>query len=82
MEWMKSVALFTDTFDDSELGLIPSGWRVGTISEFGKIVTGRTPSSKNLNTLMARSFHHDSRFGSKYLARETGEPSLKQVQRL
>lgn len=40
-------ALFSDSFEDSELGPIPAGWRVGTISEFGKIVTGRTPSSKN-----------------------------------
>ena len=40
-------ALFPDSFEDSELGQIPAGWRVGTISEFGKIVTGRTPSSKN-----------------------------------
>ena len=43
----ETVALFPDSFEDSEIGPIPAGWRVGTVSEFGKIVTGRTPSSKN-----------------------------------
>ena len=43
----ETAALFPDSFEDSELGPIPVGWRVGTISEVGKIVTGRTPSSKN-----------------------------------
>ena len=28
---------------DSELGLIPEGWRVGKLGEFGKIVCGKTP---------------------------------------
>ena len=31
-------------FMDSELGLIPKGWRVGTLSELGDIVAGGTPS--------------------------------------
>ena len=31
-------------FVDSELGLIPEGWRVGTLSELGDIVAGGTPS--------------------------------------
>ena len=31
-------------FADSELGLIPAGWRVGTLSELGDIVAGGTPS--------------------------------------
>ena len=43
----ETATLFPDEFEDSELGPIPAGWRVGTISEYGKIVTGRTPSSKN-----------------------------------
>jgi type I restriction enzyme S subunit len=33
---------------DSELGLIPEGWRVGKLGEFGKIVCGKTPS-KNVS---------------------------------
>jgi len=35
-------------FEDSELGKIPKGWTVGTIGDFGKIITGKTPSTKNL----------------------------------
>lgn len=31
---------------DSELGLIPKGWRIGYLEELGKIVTGKTPSTK------------------------------------
>ena len=31
-------------FEDSELGMIPEGWRVGTLSELGEIVAGGTPS--------------------------------------
>jgi type I restriction enzyme S subunit len=39
--------LFPDSFEESELGLIPRGWRVGTIGESVKIVGGSTPSTKN-----------------------------------
>jgi type I restriction enzyme, S subunit len=42
----ETAALFPDSFEDSTLGPIPASWRVGTISELGEIVTGRTPSSK------------------------------------
>ncbi len=31
----------------SELGEIPVGWRVGKLEDFGKVVTGKTPSTKN-----------------------------------
>lgn len=31
---------------DSELGLIPKGWRVGKVTELAKIVGGATPSTK------------------------------------
>ncbi len=34
-------------FIDSELGLIPKGWEVKAISDFGKVVTGKTPSKAN-----------------------------------
>lgn len=30
---------------DSELGIIPKGWKVNSISDFGNVVTGKTPSS-------------------------------------
>lgn len=31
-------------FEESELGLIPKGWRVGVISDLGEVVGGATPS--------------------------------------
>ena len=34
-------------FIDSEFGDIPSGWRVGTLSELGEIIGGSTPSKAN-----------------------------------
>jgi type I restriction enzyme S subunit len=35
-------------FVDSELGMIPKGWEIGRIDEFGKVVCGKTPSKKDL----------------------------------
>ncbi|MDD9149832.1 restriction endonuclease subunit S [Sporolactobacillus sp. CQH2019] len=32
---------------ESELGLIPKGWEVGTISDMGKVIGGATPLKKN-----------------------------------
>lgn len=32
---------------DSELGLIPEGWRVGKLADFGEIICGKTPSKKH-----------------------------------
>ena len=40
----KVVALFPDSFEDSELGKIPSTWQVTTIGETLKTVLGGTPS--------------------------------------
>ena len=78
-----TVALFPDSFEDSELGPIPAGWKVGTISEFGKIVTGRTPSSKNLNTLKAQFLSLRFQIWLEIFGkRRQREPSLKMVQRL
>lgn len=34
---------------DSELGLIPEGWRVRRLEDFGEIVCGKTPSKSNPN---------------------------------
>jgi type I restriction enzyme, S subunit len=41
-----TAALFPDRFEDSALGPIPAGWRVGNVGDFGRIITGKTPSSK------------------------------------
>jgi type I restriction enzyme S subunit len=39
--------LFPESFVKSELGDIPKGWKVVSFSALGKIVTGKTPSTKN-----------------------------------
>ena len=36
-------------FVDSELGLIPEGWRVGTLSEISSITMGQSPSGTSFN---------------------------------
>ena len=43
------MALFPDSFEDSELGKIPKGWEVKTLEENGTIITGKTPSTRNPN---------------------------------
>jgi type I restriction enzyme S subunit len=46
--WFVDFEPFIDgKFVDSELGEIPEGWRVGKLSEVGKIVGGSTPSKKH-----------------------------------
>ena len=43
--WFVDFEPFRDQpFVESELGMIPNGWRVGTLKEFGDIVGGSTPS--------------------------------------
>ena len=43
--WFVDFEPFKDRkFVDSELGMIPEGWHVGTLSELGNIVAGGTPS--------------------------------------
>jgi type I restriction enzyme S subunit len=43
----ETAALFPDSFEDSELGPIPSGWSVKEISDAVKFVGGSTPSTSN-----------------------------------
>ncbi|QLH43792.1 MAG: restriction endonuclease subunit S [Coxiellaceae bacterium] len=42
------VALFPDSFEESELGLIPRGWLVRQVSEVADIIKGKSYSSKDL----------------------------------
>lgn len=43
--WFVDFEPFKDQpFIESELGMIPQGWRVECLNEFGKIVCGKTPS--------------------------------------
>jgi type I restriction enzyme S subunit len=38
-----TAALFPDSFEESELGEIPKGWRVGTVADIGEVICGKTP---------------------------------------
>lgn len=40
-------ALFPDSFEESELGMIPKGWRVGCIGHLGEVVCGKTPPTSD-----------------------------------
>ena len=41
-------ALYRKTFDDNiDKEKLPDGWRMGTLGEFGEVITGKTPSSDN-----------------------------------
>ena len=42
-------SLFPDGFQDSELGEIPAGWGVGTLSKIINIIGGGTPKTKKLD---------------------------------
>ncbi len=40
-------ALFPDRLVDSELGDVPEGWEVRRLGDFGNVITGKTPSTRN-----------------------------------
>ena len=42
----ETAALFPDSMEESELGLIPEGWNVQAIGSIGRIITGKTPPTK------------------------------------
>lgn len=48
--WFVDFEPFKDgKFVDSELGMIPEGWKVGCLGDMGNIVCGKTPSKANRN---------------------------------
>lgn len=48
--WFVDFEPFKDgEFVDSELGMIPQGWRVGSLGDMGAVVCGKTPSKTNSN---------------------------------
>ena len=42
-----TAALFPDEFDESELGLVPRGWRVGALTQISKISSGNRPNVRS-----------------------------------
>ncbi|MFO0662996.1 MAG: restriction endonuclease subunit S [Polyangiaceae bacterium] len=43
----ETAALFPDSFEDSELGPIPKGWRCAPLGEWATALSGATPSKSN-----------------------------------
>ena len=43
-----TASLFPDSFEESELGVVPGGWRVHKISDVADVVKGKSYSSKEL----------------------------------
>lgn len=43
-----TAALFPDSFEESELGLVPSGWAVTSVSQVAEVVKGKSYSSSEL----------------------------------
>jgi type I restriction enzyme S subunit len=43
-----TAALFPDRFDESELGLVPSGWQLTFVKDVAEIIKGKSYSSKDL----------------------------------
>lgn len=68
-------------FEESELGLIPKNWKLGTISDLGEVAGGATPSKKNEDFYTARGIpwitpKDLSKINNKYISR--GEIDITQ----
>ncbi len=44
-----TAALFPDSFEESEVGMIPAGWRVGTVGDEFDITMGQSPPGSTYN---------------------------------
>lgn len=42
-------ALFPDSFENSDLGEIPKGWKVGLLQDLGNVICGKTPPTADKN---------------------------------
>lgn len=42
-----TAALLPDSFEESELGLVPKGWKVGRVADIGEVICGKTPPTSN-----------------------------------
>ena len=45
-----TAALFPDSFEESDLGMVPKGWRVGSIYDIASVIYGAPFASKKFNT--------------------------------
>jgi type I restriction enzyme S subunit len=42
-----TAALFPDSLEETALGVVPRGWRVGTVANLGEVICGKTPPTSN-----------------------------------
>ena len=78
--WFVDFEPFKDgAFKESEFGLIPEGWRVGSLSELTEITMGQSPSGKSYNETGDGMLFYQGRaeFGDRYpsIRLYTTEPS-------
>jgi len=45
----ETAALFPDSFEDSELGMIPKGWEVGKFGDYNNLLMGQSPPGESYN---------------------------------
>lgn len=64
---VKTASLFPDSFEESELGLVPKGWNSTRVAEVAEIVRGKTYTSKELAVT-----HHTALVTLKSFARGGG----------
>lgn len=43
----ETAALFPDSFEETELGMVPKGWKIAAIGDVAKVVGGSTPSTED-----------------------------------
>lgn len=53
----QTAALFPDSFEESELGMVPKGWKVKPIGDLVPTVGGATPDTKNEDFWSPAEFH-------------------------
>jgi type I restriction enzyme S subunit len=76
--------LFPDSFEDSELGEIPSGWEVALLGDHIDLIKGRSYKSDELNPsttalVTLKSFHRNGGYRPDGLKGFTGEYKAQQV---
>jgi type I restriction enzyme S subunit len=42
----ETAALFPDSFEETELGMVPQGWKIGTIAEIAVVSSGKRPEMR------------------------------------
>jgi len=64
----ETAALFPDSFEETELGMVPSGWSVGTIGQDFDLTMGQSPPGETYNEAGEGMLFYQGRadFGNRY----------------